>query len=52
MLSTLSSIDYVAVVSFDATATAYSHTLQRATPDVLERMSQSGRNRYGAQGVA
>ena len=51
VLNTLSWVDYVSVVSFDATATAYSATLQRATPDVLARMAEwVGRRRPGATG--
>ena len=52
VLDTLSWVDHVSVVSFDATATAYSATLQRATPDVLARMAEwVGRRRPGATGT-
>jgi hypothetical protein len=38
VLDTLSWIDYVSIVSFDAGATVYSSKLQRVTPAVLARM--------------
>ena len=40
VLNTLSWIDYVSLVSFDNSATAYSSKLQRVTPAVLARMER------------